>query len=361
MAVIWAAGWMMNRPLKLFVRILLLPVAGVLVYYCLPDFSAHDGWANGWLNVGACLPGVIAFVFLVLLFRAHGQLKHIGRVEEETTMALALTLLAGAMLVRMPLHARIYQLGFYQAALSGMVVAAFMVSEVPRWAGREGWGTNVAALGSLAVLAAGCFAIAQMSCVALSGQTVAVGSGPRSLLRGRAEIDPDGLHRRMDGSIFTDHATHHDRVRPARRRHAELPSSASESGDCHARRAANRRPDAPDTAGLRRHHLRDLAEYGITRYGATNGPGYLLLQYLRPNYSLASGHGADPLDAKTGKGVLILKRNPPSAAPTIPPKAEGAPPVNKQSFRRQIVMIKSASNCNRKPSEIMGVSKQHSL
>ena len=327
MAVIWAAGWMMNRPLKLFVRILLLPVAGVLVYYCLPDFSAHDGWANGWLNVGACLPGVIAFVFLVLLFRAHGQLKHIGRVEEETTMALALTLLAGAMLVRMPLHARIYQLGFYQAALSGMVVAAFMVSEVPRWAGREGWGTNVAALGSLAVLAAGCFAIAQMSCVALSGQTVAVGSGRDLFYADAPEIDPMGS--------IVEWTVQYLQTTPRTTTVCVLPEGAMLNYLLRRQNPVIAARGEPQTVALMRRTppdyvviiSRDLAEYGITRYGATNGPGYLLLQYLRPNYSLASGHGADPLDAKTGKGVLILKRNPPSAAPTIPPKAEGAPPV----------------------------------
>jgi hypothetical protein len=323
MALIWAAGWMANRPLKLFVRLLVVPAAGVLVYYCLPDFSAHGGWANGWLNVGACLPGVAVFVFLVLLARARMQLKHIGRIEDETTMALALTLLAGAMLVRMPLHARINQLGFYQAALAGMVVAAFMVSELPRWAGSEGMGKPIAALGGLAVLVAGCFMIARMSFVALSGQTVAVGSGRDLFYADAPYTDPKGSVVESMGSIV-EWTFEYLQATPPATTLSVLPEGTMLNYLLRRQNPVIASRDEPQTVAQMRRTppdyvvliSRDLSEVGITRYGVTNGPGYLLLQYLRPNYSIASGHGADPLDASTGKGVLILKHDPPSAPPT---------------------------------------------
>ena len=174
---IWAGGWFANWPWKPVVRGALVIAAGVLVYYFRPEPGVTGGWANGWFYVGSCLPGMIMLVFLLVVARAAGQVHRTGRVEEGTMMALALVLSAGAMLARMPLHARIDHLGFYQAALAGMVTAAFMVAEIPRWTGVGSWGRCLATAGSMASLAIGCVMIAKMSCTAHAGQTLPIGEG----------------------------------------------------------------------------------------------------------------------------------------------------------------------------------------
>ena len=61
---IWAAGWIANWPWRPVVRGVMVIAAGALVYYFRPEPGvAAGGWANGWLYVGSCLPGMMALVF----------------------------------------------------------------------------------------------------------------------------------------------------------------------------------------------------------------------------------------------------------------------------------------------------------
>ena len=93
-----------------------------------------------------------------------------------------MALLAMALLARMALFARVYHFGFFQAALAGMVTAAMMTGEVPRWAGDGRAGRAVTAGAALLVLTLGCRAIAAKSSEIRAGQTQPVGSGRGSLL-----------------------------------------------------------------------------------------------------------------------------------------------------------------------------------
>ena len=55
---------------------------------------------------------------------------------------------------------------------------------------------------------------------------------------------------------------------------------------------------------------RNLSEYGISQYAATNGPGYKLLQWLLKNkYPIEAEQGGNPLNSTGPKGVVILRRN----------------------------------------------------
>jgi hypothetical protein len=317
-AAIWAAGWIANRPWVTMIRVALVVATGFLAYHFLPGFAAADGWTNGWLFVGACFPGMMAAIFCLIIARAAGQLRRTGRVEESTTMALALALLAGAMLVRMLLHARIDHLGFYQSALAGMVTAAFMVAEVPRWTGAGAWGRRVSTWGSLAALGAGCVMIAKMSYVAHTRQTVPVGSGRDLFYCDAPEIDATGT--------LVEWTVEYFRTVPARATVCVLPEGAminylsrrmNPLSACESEEelVAGFRRTPPDYAVF---ISRDLANPDAKRYSAPGEPGYLLVQWLRANYTPVTGQGGNPLDPHE-TGVVILRRGPPALPPRASP------------------------------------------
>lgn len=322
-ATIWAAGWIANRPWKLTIRGVVILAAGMLVY----EFRPVPAGPDGWLNVGACFPGMLLAIFVLVVLRAARQLRQIGRVEEGTMMALALTLAAGAMLARMPLHARISHLGFYQAALAGMVTAAFMVAEVPRWTGSNPGGRGVATAGSLVALAIGCAMIAKMSYVALAGQTVAVGNGRDRFYCDAPDIDATGS--------LVQWTVDYLRSVPPKATVCVLPEGAMINYLSRRTNPVIASRDEPETVTQMGRTPpdyvifapRDFAELGVTRYGAPGQPGELLLPWLRTNYVVASGQGGDPLDPHARKGVLILKHDPKaetaamSSKPAKPPAA----------------------------------------
>jgi hypothetical protein len=318
-AAIWAGGWVANRPWVLTMRAALVLATGFLAYHFMPDFAAADGLANGWLRVGACLPGMMAVILCLEIARAASQLRQTGRVEEHTTMALALSLLAGAMLARMLFHARVDHLGFYQAALAGMATAAFMVAEVPRWTGAGAWGRRVAVLGSLATLAAGCVIIAKMSYTALANQTVAVGSGSDRFYCDAPGINETGslvewtvecLRTAPSGATVCV-LPEGGMINYLSRRTNPVITARSEAG-----LIAEMRRTSPDYVVF---ISRDLAEQGIKQYGAPGQPGYEIVQWVLANYVPAARQGGDPLDPRDPrKGVIILRRQPKAAPPAAP-------------------------------------------
>ncbi len=325
---IWAAGWIANRSWVTMMRAALVLAAGVVAYHFLPAFAAANGWANGWLYVGACFPGLMAVILCLTLARAGRQLRQTGRVEEGTTMALALALLAGAMLARMLLHARVDHLGFYQAALAGMVTAAFMAAEVPRWTGAGAGGWRLAAWGSMAALAAGCVMIAKMSYAAHAGQTVPVGSGSDRFYCDAPDIDATGS--------LVEWTVEYLRTTPAQATVCVLPEGGminylsrrtnpviAAQGENEV--VAQMRRTPPDYVVF---ISRDLSEHGVTRYGWPGEPGSVIVQWVRANYALAASQGGNPLnssDAK-GKGVVILRHVPKAAPPPALP-GPGIPPA----------------------------------
>jgi hypothetical protein len=326
---IWAAGWIANRPWRVTVRAVLILAAGVLVFYFRPQLpeTAAGGWANGWLYVGYCFPGLMAVLICVMVARAAGELQQTGRVEEGTMMALALALAAGVMLARMPLNARIGHLGFYQAALAGMVTAAFMVTDVPRWTGAGVWGRRVAAAGSLASLGIGCVMIAQMSWKAHADQTLAIGEGRDRFYCDAPEVDETGS--------LVKWAVDYLKTVPAGATVCVVPEGAMINYLSRRTNPVIAARDEEETVELMRRTPpdyvifapRNLVELGITRYGAPGGPGHILLPWLQANYDAVAGQGGDPMDASSRKGVLILRHKPKAAPPPSPPKPVEQPAV----------------------------------
>ncbi len=314
---IWAAGWFANRRRRVTIRAVLVLAAGALVYCFRPQLpnGAGDGWMNGWLFIGSCFPGMMLVVFCLVVARAVGDLHRIGRLDEGTMAALALVLSAGAMLARMPLHARINHLGFYQAALAGMVIAAVMVADVPRWTGAGVWGRRVATAGGLVSLAIGCVMIAHMSWVARSGQTLAIGEGRDQFYCDAPDIDETGS--------LIGWAVEFLKTAPPRATVCVVPEGAMINylsrrtnpilvGNNEEKNVEQMRRTPPDYVIFA---PRDLVELGITRYGAPGEPGHLLLPWLQANYVVAAGRGGDPMDSKSPhKGLLILRHDPKAAA-----------------------------------------------
>jgi hypothetical protein len=300
MGAIWAAGWMMGRPWKLTVRVALAVGAGALVYLCRPS--------PGWLYVGGSFPGLLVVALGVLAVRVRGELRRTGRVEEGTLMAFALALLGATMLARMLLHARVTHLGFYQAALAGMVIAAFLVAEIPRWTG-GGPGRCLAMAGGFVVLGWGCTTIAMASHAALVDQTVPIGTGRDRFYASVGEVDPIGP--------LVNWVLDQLKTTPPEAKICVLPEGEMIN-------YLLRRPDPLGTARTDEQIMgrlrltrpdyvvfisRNLAEVGVKEYGAPGGPGYAMLQWLRENkYPIVAETGGNPLRTDAAKGAAILRR-----------------------------------------------------
>ena len=307
MGVIWAAGWFAGKRWALMVRVAVAVGAGAVVYLCRPS--------PGWSYVGEGFPGLMALALVVLAMRVRGDLRRIGRVEESTLMALALTLLATAMLARMLLHARVTHLGFYQAALAGMVIAAILVVEIPRWTG-GGPGRCLAMAAGFVVLGWGCTTIARLSHVALADQTVPIGEGRDQFYASVGDVDPIGP---LVNWVLAELKTTPPSVTVCVLPEGEMinyllrrpdPLDAARTDAQIVERLRLTRPDYVVFI------TRNLAETGLKQYGAPGGPGYAILQWLNENnYGIVAQAGGDPLNMDAKKGAEILRRSTVTNAP----------------------------------------------
>ncbi|HEY3862178.1 MAG TPA: hypothetical protein VGO59_09845 [Verrucomicrobiae bacterium] len=301
LAAVWSAGWFANKPSSL-VRAFAILILGTLAL-----FVRLDG---GWFHVGLCLPLLIAAACVFYAVRLLNQWRHDGRIEQEAIMRWLLVMLAAAMLARMALFARVYHFGYFQAALAGMAAAAFMAGELPLWTGRWRAGHWVAAGGSLLVLAIGCRSIAAKSMDIRSGQNQPIAAGPNRFYAFDKDIDPTGalvdwLVKGLSGAppsatllvlpdgLSINFLTGH--VSP-------LPSlwvSGTEESLVERLKAAP--PDLVALLSL------NLAERGVTRYGAPGQAGHLLLQWVHENYTPITIWG-EPFSDLRLKGAVILRR-----------------------------------------------------
>jgi hypothetical protein len=273
---IWAAGWFVNRPWSRPLRWATALGAGMLA--CSVDMG-------GGFEVGPCLPGLIAIVFVIVVVRLGRELRQTGRVSGRKVMALALVLLAGTMLTRMALRARINHFGFIQAAFSGMVVASVMVSEVSRWTGTGRWGRCVALAGIMALLAIGCGGVVAESARNHAAQTQPVGSGADRFYAFDPKLDETGalvnwcagrLRSIPPGAtllvlpegVMINYLTRHERPMPEFVRDEEQ----------YINQLGRVRPDYVICI------WGDQRDNGIPRFGDPGQPGEKIVDWLRENY-----------------------------------------------------------------------------
>lgn len=303
LAIIWAAGWCVNRSWRPVVRGAVAVAAATMLWFLTP--------MGGWYAIGRCFPILIALVTVLILSRAWGQWKSLGKLEDGTAMALLLVLVAGTMLARMPLFPRIYHLGFFQAALAGMVLAAMMVAELPRWTGAAISGRRVATVGALAALVTGCCAIAARSAEIRGDQTQPVGSGRDlfyafapdidamgALVNWSAEqlrgIPPQATVMVLSEGLMINYLTRHK---------SPLPTwNATVTEEFYIKQLHGAPPDYVVLIS------RDVAEFGTKGFGNEGSPGHEIIKWVVANYWLEKRTGGDPFEPRGPKGAMVLRK-----------------------------------------------------
>jgi hypothetical protein len=268
---------------------------------------------RGWYSIGRCFPILIAAVAALLITRACRQLKSAGKLDERTAMALLLVLAAGAMLARMPLFPRIYHLGFFQAALAGMVLAAAIVYELPRWTGAGVWGWRVTTALAFAALAAGCIGVAKQSADIRAIQTQPVGSGRDQFFAFEPQTDATGAMVNWTVEQLRDvprQATllvlpEGVMINYLARRINPVPTwNGSIPEEIYVKQLQATPPDYIVFIS------RDLREFGIKRFGDEGNQGHEIMKWVVANYWLEKKAGGDPFNPDGPKGVMIMGRKP---------------------------------------------------
>ena len=290
----WAAGWFVNRPWRPALRLLLALAAGYL---------ACSVSLGGGFEIGPCLPGLIAIVFVILVVRLVRLMRRDGRLESRDVMALALVLLAGTLLARMALRARINHFGFVQAALAGMVAAAFLVAEVPRWTGRGRWGRRVTLAGCIAMLIAGCASVVAETMRNHALQTQPVASGGDLFYAFHTPDDQTGAV--VNWSVEQLRAAPPEAtllvlpegvmINYLSRRARPLPDfTGDEPG--YIKQLEQARPDYVIII------VGDQRDAGIPRFGAPGQPGEKIRQWLQAHYVTEASHREEK------KWAFIMRR-----------------------------------------------------
>jgi hypothetical protein len=255
-----------------------------------------------WREIGRCLLGLIG---LYALWRAAISWRSKGREETGSTLRLLLAILAGALMVRMALNGRIYQYGFYQAALSGVLIPAILLVELPEWLRLTRRGRTMIVVTTMALLVPGVTILAIESQQTLQLKTAAIGEGrdrfyafPRqveatgelvqavnTILR---HTDPEKTLLVLPEGIMINYLT---RLRGPTRDYFYIDPNEQFFEDIEAH--------PPDRIAL---ISRDLREYGVQRYGGNN-----LKPWLEKYYTQIAHFGGNPLDYRQ-HGAVILKR-----------------------------------------------------
>lgn len=268
-----------------------------------------------WREVGQCLPGL---VLIYILIRAAVFLCRTApeTIDRAAITRLLLATLAAALLARMALHGRIYQYGFYQAALAALLVPAVLIGEVPAWLGTGRCGRTIITLGCLSLLVPGVVILAVASQRTFGAKTVEVGEGADRFYAFVSERDPTGaivtwlsdqLRSYPPGQtlvVLPEGVMINYLARmPSPRPQLFFFSSTTRDGlEAEIVKALQQHP--PDWIVI---ISRDLREYGVNRYGEKPGSGQLILHWVADNYTTAASLGDDPLDYRQ-YGGLILKR-----------------------------------------------------
>lgn len=307
-AGIAAAAWAIERSARWGVRLLLgaLGAAAVLWLSC---FEIR------WAGAGRCLLGLV-LVYGVYRAAQTGRETEGSGARARDALRLLTAVLAAAMMARMLLNGRIYQFGFYQAALAGALVPAVLIGELPEWFGLSRRGRTAAAAGALLLLLPGAALLAAKSQRLLRMQTYAVGSGADRFYTLPPEREATGELVRLVSESLADMPRGQSLiVLPegeminylTRMKSPVAPFyfySAAISGGREEAVVDALRRSPPEWVVI---ISRDLREYGVMRYGEALGKGMLIMGWVDANYRLASYVGGDPLDSRQ-KGAVILQR-----------------------------------------------------
>jgi hypothetical protein len=270
-----------------------------------------------WINIGRCLLG-LTLAYGAFGFARLARRRGPGGLPEGHALRLLIPVLAAVLMGRMVLAGRIYQYGFYQAALAGILIPAVMIGELPGLAGLSGRGRVVLAGATLLLLVPGAARLAALSSHLLSLKTEAVGRGRDLFYTFPPEINPTGdMVRLVSDSLAGRPRGETLVVLPegeiinylARMPSPVAPYSFYGATTADGREEALVRDldrHAPDWIVI---ISRDLGDYGIHSYGEAPGSGRDILEWVAGHYGHASYFGGNPFDPRQC-GAMIMARRP---------------------------------------------------
>lgn len=298
-AALWGAGWLANRASR---------TAGILALLVLAfGLLTLVPWESGWSWAGRCLPLLLVAVLALVCIRLARRLRD-GELAAGLVMQSMLVLLATCLLMRMALFSRVYHIGFFQAALAAMVLAAVLVREVPAWAGPGRVGRFVTAAGGLLALTLLSAGVIVRSNSIRGEQTQTVGLGGDQFLAFNSAVDPIG--------VLVDWTSKCLSSAPPQAKLLVVPEGlAINFLSKHVSPVVLHGGADPEKAMLE--ILRNAPpEYIvlITRketnpgqYGAPGNPGFYLMQWIEQNYTTAGSWG-EPFSDPNSKGARIMRR-----------------------------------------------------
>jgi hypothetical protein len=254
-----------------------------------------------WELAGRCLMGLS--LLYILLFRPTGLRLMLG--------VLGLTLLA-----RMALNGRLHQFGFYQAAIATLVISAVVIAELPERMKLSAPGRRSLIVGFLCLLIPGVSTLVSRSQDLLAVKTFPVGTGGDLFYAVDPSIDNTGnlisaatseLRRIGSGKTLLVLPDGEMVNYLARMRSPVAPAfffSSATVGGREADIVVDLSNHPPDWIAI---VSRDLSEFGIAKYGESEGQGKLILAWISREYELAGTMGGDPLDP-TEQGIQLLKK-----------------------------------------------------
>jgi hypothetical protein len=267
-----------------------------------------------WRATGRCLLGLtVIYVIICVWDLLRRPLP--GKKNRAATVRLLLAVLAMALMARMFLNGRIFQYGFYQAAMAGLLVPAVLIGELPVRAGLGQWGRNLIVVGCLALLLPGVAILTDQSQRGLRLKTLAVGKGLDRFYSFTPELNPTGkIVDAISEQLGKMPRAHTLVVLPEGQMInylARLPSPVplvffytSKAGH-EDEMVAELQRHPPDVIVI---ISRNLRERGVQRYGEKSGSGLQILHWVTSHYEQAAAIGGDPLDCRQPGGIILKRK-----------------------------------------------------
>lgn len=263
-----------------------------------------------WREAGRSLLGLTSLYIIVRLVLAFRR-RSVEQLTTAEISRLLLGLLATLLMARMALNGRIYQYGFYQAALAGSFLPAFIVGEIPEWLKLKQHGRILLIAGILALLGPGVVILARQSQMILRLKTVAIGQGVDRFYAFPRKVEPTGeIVARLCDQLDKKDTDQTLIVVPEgimlnylTRLRSPIPQSFFLSTDETLMTQLAAHP--PNLVAI---ISRNLREYGIERYGQDPNFGGRLLTWLDQHYEQVARVGGDPLNSRQ-RGAVILQRS----------------------------------------------------
>jgi hypothetical protein len=256
-----------------------------------------------WLEAGRCfLVFALGYVAWQVRDAAKSRMRPVvNDGDRPQDIRLLLGILALTLMARMILNGRIYQYGYYQAALVGVLLVVFLVHDLPRRFAHDAGARVFVRSGALVLLAIGAAHLIYQNIGMYRTVVLPIGQGrdrfyalhpaifpatvPLSWLVGQLRERPPGETMLvLPEGLMLNYLTRMRSPLP----HIYYYSIVTENGR-ERRLVQQLKARPPNWVVL---VPRILEEYGIEQYGARSGQGKDLLDWVRANYaSIGTIHG----------------------------------------------------------------------